>query len=155
MASSVYSPGRRVLHSWKEISTYTGRGVRTIQRYEVQFGFPVHRPAGSPRSAVLAFTDEIDRWLAGSPTRFVQVVTNHAQTDHAARMHSVWLKAKLGSEQARRVTERLSATKALLDQLAASLEKARAGRAQLGPDLQAPQQVLAPQAPPVRNSLAP
>ena len=59
----------RVLHSWKEIASYTGRGVRTIQRYEAQLGFPVRRPSGSPRSAVLAFANEIDAWLAKSPKK--------------------------------------------------------------------------------------
>src|SRR5215470_3995227 len=131
MVTSVYFPGRRVLHSWKEISTYTGRGVRTIQRYEVQFGFPVHRPAGSPRSAVLAFSDEIDQWLAGSPTRSVQIVIPGRQTDHVARMHSVWLKAKLGTERAQGITERLLATKALLDRLTQSIQQGRARRAEL------------------------
>jgi hypothetical protein len=59
---------RRILHSWKEIASYIGRGVRTIQRYELQFGLPVHRPAGSSRSSVMAFSDEIDNWLSRTPT---------------------------------------------------------------------------------------
>ena len=63
--------GRTVLHSWKEIANYTGRGIRTIQRYEANFGFPIHRPAGRERSAVLAFSDEVDGWLSKSPTRGV------------------------------------------------------------------------------------
>jgi hypothetical protein len=62
-------PDRRVLHSWKEISSYMGRGIRTIQRYEALFQLPVHRPAGKGRSAVLAFTDEVDAWLRSTPTR--------------------------------------------------------------------------------------
>ena len=59
---------RRILHSWKEIASYVGRGIRTIQRYEVQFGLPVHRLVGSSRSAVMAFSDEIDAWLSRTPT---------------------------------------------------------------------------------------
>src|SRR5690242_10690628 len=59
---------RRVLHSWKEISNYTGRSIRTLQRYEVQLGFPVHRVAGKPNSAVLGFSNEIDAWLSKAPT---------------------------------------------------------------------------------------
>lgn len=60
---------RKVLHSWKDISNYAGRGIRTIQRYEVQFGFPVHRPAGKRRSSVLAFSNEVDAWLNRPPKR--------------------------------------------------------------------------------------
>ena len=57
----------QILHSWKEISSYTGRGIRTLQRYEAYLGFPIHRPLGKPRSSVLAFKHEIDRWLAKTP----------------------------------------------------------------------------------------
>ena len=60
---------RRVLHSWKDLASYTGHGVRTLQRYEVHLGFPIHRPAGKQRSAVLAFADEIDAWLNRAPRR--------------------------------------------------------------------------------------
>ncbi|HEX7960282.1 MAG TPA: hypothetical protein VF493_10215 [Terriglobales bacterium] len=58
---------RTILNSWKEIATYMGRGVRTVQRWERHFHLPVHRPSGQPRSAVLAFSDEVDRWLAATP----------------------------------------------------------------------------------------
>jgi hypothetical protein len=54
---------RRVLNSWKEIAIYVNRGVRTLQRWERELGFPVRRPRGKSRSAVIAFTDEIDNWL--------------------------------------------------------------------------------------------
>ena len=66
---------RRVLHSWKEIASYIGRGVRTIQRYEAQFGLPVHRLGGRSRSAVMAFSDEIDAWLSRTPTHSQQIIT--------------------------------------------------------------------------------
>ena len=66
---------RRVLLSWKEISTYTRRGVRTLQRYENLQGFPIHRPAGKSRSSVLAFSDEIDAWFNKAKMR-TESVTN-------------------------------------------------------------------------------
>src|SRR5690348_11005745 len=52
-----------VLNSWKEIATYAGRGIRTVQRWERELGFPVHRPRGKQRSAVIAIKQEIDLWL--------------------------------------------------------------------------------------------
>jgi hypothetical protein len=58
---------RGTLHSWKEIASYIRRVVRTIQRYEVLIGLPIHRPAGTSRSAVMAFSDEIDAWLRRAP----------------------------------------------------------------------------------------
>lgn len=60
---------RATLNSWKEIARYMRMGVRTIQRYEAQLGLPVHRTLGKSPSSVFAFSDEIDRWLALSPTR--------------------------------------------------------------------------------------
>lgn len=57
------------LNSWKEISNYMGRGVRTIQRYEVQYGLPIRRPSGRSRSAVMATRAEIDAWVAAAPFR--------------------------------------------------------------------------------------
>lgn len=56
-----------VLNSWKEIASYMGRGVRTVQRYERDLGLPVRRPRGKSRSAVIAFSDEIDHWLHSAP----------------------------------------------------------------------------------------
>lgn len=52
-----------VLNSWKEIATYTGRGIRTLQRWEQELGFPVRRPRGKQRSAVIAIKQEIDLWM--------------------------------------------------------------------------------------------
>jgi CheY-like chemotaxis protein len=60
------SSDRKILSSWKEIAQYLGRGVRTVQRYEGQFKLPVRRMSGNDHSSVMAFSDEIDRWLNGA-----------------------------------------------------------------------------------------
>ena len=57
----------RVLSGWKEVAAYLGRGVRTVQRWE-KLGLPVRRPNAHLRSAVLASSDEIDRWILGCNT---------------------------------------------------------------------------------------
>lgn len=56
-----------VLNSWKEIAAYLGRGVRTVQRWERELGLPVRRPRGKERSAVIALTPDLDRWLQRVP----------------------------------------------------------------------------------------
>jgi len=61
-------PADCVLQTWKEISEYVGRTQRTVQRWEQQFGFPVHRPAGKPRSSVMALGQEIQEWTRGRPS---------------------------------------------------------------------------------------
>lgn len=57
---------RKVLNGWKEIAEYLHKGVRTVQRNELDLGLPVRRPAAKDRSAVIAFTDELDEWLERS-----------------------------------------------------------------------------------------
>lgn len=111
------SSTRQVLHSWKEISNYTGRGVRTIQRYEVQLGFPIHRPAGSPRSAVLAFSDEVDVWLNRSPVRGGKFI-------NALRVDEIYQKARLSHARAASMQKRLEDTSQLLTKLNNSMLKA-------------------------------
>ena len=61
---------RRILNSWKEVAGYLGRGVRTAQRYERDFGLPVHRPAAKMRGSVIAFTDQLDKWLEETPVGY-------------------------------------------------------------------------------------
>ncbi len=55
--------GGEILESWKDISAYLGRTVRTCQRWETELGLPVHRLDGSPRAHVFAYKDELDRWF--------------------------------------------------------------------------------------------
>jgi hypothetical protein len=57
------------LSGWKDIASYLGKGVRTVQRYERCLGLPVRRPAGKPRGSVVATKAEIDAWVAASPIR--------------------------------------------------------------------------------------
>jgi hypothetical protein len=54
----------KVLSSWKEIATYLSKGVRTVQRWEHEFGLPVSRPKKARKGVVLSSTDKLDRWLA-------------------------------------------------------------------------------------------
>ncbi len=55
-----------ILNGWKEIANHVGRGIRTVQSWE-QIGLPVRRPDQRRRSAVVAFSAEIDAWLNAKP----------------------------------------------------------------------------------------
>jgi predicted DNA-binding transcriptional regulator AlpA len=55
------TPSSRPLTSWKEIAAYMGKGVRTVQRWERESQFPVHRPMPD-RHRVIAYPHEIDAW---------------------------------------------------------------------------------------------
>jgi len=53
-----------ILDSWKKISHYLGREIRTCYRWEKELGLPVHRIDNkSFRSKVFAYKYEIDQWL--------------------------------------------------------------------------------------------
>jgi hypothetical protein len=58
-----------ILSGWKDIANHLGKGVRTVQRYEIHLGLPVRRPAGRARGAVVATTAELDAWINASPLR--------------------------------------------------------------------------------------
>jgi hypothetical protein len=55
---------RQILNGWKEISSYINRSVRTVQRWEARLELPVYRPALKDKSAVMAFSDELDNWIS-------------------------------------------------------------------------------------------
>ena len=57
------------LSGWKEIATYLGMGVRTVQRYERELRLPVHRPNGKSAGAVIATKAELDAWVNAGPTQ--------------------------------------------------------------------------------------
>ncbi len=67
---------QKILNGWKEISTHLERGVRTAQRWELQFGMPVHRPASKRRTAVVALADELDTWLVKNRSKLGDMPEN-------------------------------------------------------------------------------
>jgi hypothetical protein len=64
LPTDLTSTSKPVLTSWKEIACYMGKGVRTVQRWEQDFGLPVRRPAHSDKKAVLARPTDLDAWIA-------------------------------------------------------------------------------------------
>jgi len=53
-----------ILNSWKEISYYLDRNVRTCQRWKIELKLPVHRiDKNSQHSKVFSYKSEIDQWL--------------------------------------------------------------------------------------------
>ena len=63
MSASITPQQPELLTSWKEIASYLGKGVRTVQRWEQQFGLPVRRPNEKVKGIVHAKREELDQWL--------------------------------------------------------------------------------------------
>src|SRR6185369_11000510 len=57
------SPEGRIFTSWKEIATFLGKGVRTVQRWEKSLGLPVRRPNGMASNAVVATESDLRKWM--------------------------------------------------------------------------------------------
>ena len=55
-------PDEPRLDSWKEIASYLGRGIRTVQRWEREEGLPVHRLDHDKRGSVYASRRELTAW---------------------------------------------------------------------------------------------
>jgi Tol biopolymer transport system component len=55
-------PDEPRLDSWKEIASYLGRGIRTVQRWEREEGLPVHRLDHAKRGSVYASRRELTEW---------------------------------------------------------------------------------------------
>jgi len=55
-------PDESRLDSWKEIASYLGRGIRTVQRWEREEGLPVHRLDHAKRGSVYASRRELTAW---------------------------------------------------------------------------------------------
>ena len=50
----------RIVSGWKHIANHMRQGIRTVQRWELAFGLPVHRPKAGARGAVIAFAEELN-----------------------------------------------------------------------------------------------
>jgi hypothetical protein len=93
------------LNSWKEISAYMDRGVRTVQRWERELGLPIHRVGRGPRSPVHAFASELSVWLL----RTDNGSNGHAGYPPAAEYADAKLRLNSGSAVSRVLVHRSSA----------------------------------------------
>ena len=76
------------LTSWKEIATYLGKSVRTVQRWESSLGLPVRRPNTNDRNIVVAVPDELDAWIKRRLQPRKATPQQHC-SDQLERMHKL------------------------------------------------------------------
>lgn len=50
------------LDTWKEIAAHLRRSVRTVQRWELEEGMPVHRHRHDKQGSIYAFKSDLDDW---------------------------------------------------------------------------------------------
>lgn len=120
-----------VLTSWKEIAHYLGKGVRTVQRWEQDFGLPVRRPFGSNKKAILARPRDLDAWIAlrcssRSEVAAAWAVDHPLMQDPTSRAYSSI--GALSALNAQIATSRLlrSSNRALMLEINSALDQLRA-----------------------------
>jgi tetratricopeptide (TPR) repeat protein len=73
-------PSKRRLTGWKEIGAHFGKNERTVKRWELQRGLPVHRLPGGAKTAVFADVLELEEWLKGSRVASALAETPESET---------------------------------------------------------------------------
>jgi hypothetical protein len=76
-----------VLTSWIDIARYVGKGVRTVQRWERELGFPVRRTKPGEKGSVLAVPREIDSWVKSQ--QFTDGRLDTYESDQATLLRSL------------------------------------------------------------------
>jgi hypothetical protein len=94
----IVSDNSAVLTSWKDIARYMGKGVRTVQRWEQDFGLPVRRPLGSNKKAVLARPRELDAWVALRCSSRAELSSMQVTLDTQARDRSLMVLSSLNAK---------------------------------------------------------
>jgi len=69
MSSAQSARKLELLTSWKEIASFLGKGVRTVQRWEATLGLPVIRPPDRRSGIVMARPSDLEAWLVNGRQR--------------------------------------------------------------------------------------
>jgi hypothetical protein len=77
------------LDSWKEIAAYLGKVERTVKRWDVDRGLPIHRVPGGGRASVYAYTHELDEWVKLTKTQESEAALVATREDAARGQSSV------------------------------------------------------------------
>lgn len=85
-----------VLTSWKAIAQYMGTGVRTVQRWSTERGFPVRGTGNGHRRLVIAMTEEIDEWVHSQSLHGLET-TSQSEPDEILQERIASLQSEIGS----------------------------------------------------------
>ncbi len=113
-----------VLSSWKEIAAYLGKGVRTVQRWEVEMGLPVRRP-GPERHIVIAIPAELDAWVRNGRLSEQSQYEDAKVSDGKILHQKLSAEQQLHAEQHRQHTVQLQRMRSLMTAMVEQLERNR------------------------------
>src|SRR5262245_36300511 len=85
----IAATAERRLNSWKEIGAFFSRDERTVKRWEVDRGLPVHRIPGRGGTKVFGLVGELTDWLmSGRSTAPAQGPAGSPARDRTAPAHT-------------------------------------------------------------------
>ncbi|HWY55470.1 MAG TPA: PAS domain-containing protein [Terriglobales bacterium] len=70
-ADSLSDSAHEVLRTWKEIANYVRASVKTVQRWEQRYNFPIRRLERSKGAVVFALKAEVDSWIRMRSQMFI------------------------------------------------------------------------------------
>src|SRR5947209_3788575 len=100
----------KTLNSWKEVAQFLGRSVRTVQRWERDFGLPVRRPSGHDKAAIVAMPTELKAWVRRAPSQRDTVRSDHHERFQRLRSNTQLLLQRTQNlaEMAKRLQDELA-----------------------------------------------
>ncbi len=119
MLNPMPSPNPEIFTSWKEIACYLNKGVRTVQRWEAEFGLPVRRPNEREKGIVYALRTELDRWMnskwSGRASRAADEASVHTEAHRKLRTENKKLMSEISASLSKLQTECVSLAKTIED----------------------------------------
>ena len=76
-----------ILTCWKDIATFFGKGVRTVQRWE-DLGLPIYRPSHD-RKTIFAHPDELRAWALARNSSLSGSLARHLGRDLTISEHNI------------------------------------------------------------------
>ena len=128
--------GERVFTSWKEIASFFGKGVRTVQRWEQKFGLPISRPTAA-KNVVLATESELREWIRKSSSQIendLQAENNRLEENRDSNFAQFSLRLKRLEDDTARLARLLDSFSERMDKLtmAIPIDVGKSTRAQRG-----------------------
>jgi hypothetical protein len=82
---------QKTLESWKQIAAYLDRSERTVRRWEVSEGLPVHRREHERQDTVFAYRHEIAAWSRVRTKCPVEVAAEEVEKPSSVRTTNAYL----------------------------------------------------------------
>jgi phage terminase Nu1 subunit (DNA packaging protein) len=110
--------GEKVFTSWKEIASFFGKGVRTVQRWEQKFGLPISRPTAA-KNVVLTTESELREWIRRSSSQLTADDGSSGSTSSESSIANLTERLKRLENETARLSQMITSFSDRFDELTA------------------------------------